>query len=84
MKGLTSMLNNTSTRLTINEKVAVKTIDGVFRLGTIAAFGEHTVVISCGAYRYLARKEELLKLGYKLPPYKKKLGEKITRGIMWY
>lgn len=82
MKGLIDMKNSPSASLTLNDEVCVKTIDGVFRVGTIAAFGEHTVIVSCGAYRYVARKEELIIQGYKLPSYKKKIGENISRTIV--
>lgn len=59
-------------------------IDDVSRIGTIAAFGEHTVIVSCGPYRYVARKEELLILGNKLSPYKKNMYENITRCTIEY
>ncbi|MGM0169578.1 hypothetical protein IGI39_003894 [Enterococcus sp. AZ135] len=78
------MKNSPLTNLTLNDEVFVKTIDGVFRIGTIIAFGEHTVIVCCGAYRYVARKEELIIQGYKLPPYKKKIGDNFSRTIVLY
>ena len=58
--------------LRIGENIVVKTIDGEVRSGTIEAFGEHIIILSSGVHRYVAKKQELITKGYRMPPYKPK------------
>lgn len=57
--------------LKIGDEVTAQTVDGSLKTGIVTTFGQHVVIISCGAYRYTVRKSELKAKGYRMPPYKK-------------
>ena len=57
--------------LTIGDEVTAQTVDRSLKTGIVTTFGQHVVIISCGAYRYTVRKSELKAQGYRMPPYKK-------------
>lgn len=52
--------------------VTVKDIFGAQQTGTIEAFGEYTVILSCGVKRIVVEKRELAHQGYTFPRQKRK------------
>ena len=62
--------NNDPAFLTLGAPVTAQTVDGTVRTGTIIAFRERVVILSCGDACYVVRKQELAKQGYLVPIFR--------------